>query len=81
MIRKFVLAAAGAAAGLGGIAMLAMPASAQQANVDTGYSDSESVITVQGAIPADLAGLPAGPEIEGFISARRGNEIDRKSVV
>ncbi|MCL6251322.1 OmpA family protein [Altererythrobacter sp. KTW20L] len=61
---------------LAAIAMLAMPASAQQAFADARYADSESVITVQGQVPADLAGLPAGPEIEGFISARRGNEME-----
>ncbi|NML04994.1 OmpA family protein [Sphingomonas sp. G-3-2-10] len=32
-------------------------------------------ITVSGAAPADLAGLPAGPEIEGIISARRDGTV------
>jgi outer membrane protein OmpA-like peptidoglycan-associated protein len=32
-------------------------------------------ITVSGQAPADLTGLPAGPEIEGVISARSGNNI------
>ncbi|THD34774.1 MAG: OmpA family protein [Sphingomonas sp.] len=34
-------------------------------------------ITITGTVPvpADLAGMPAGPEVEGFISARRGNKL------
>lgn len=56
-------------------AMLAMPAwsglSAQQPSPANG-ADS---ITVTGEAPADLTGLTEGPEIEGFISARRGESI------
>ena len=33
----------------------------------------ESQITVLGSIPADLTGMPEGPEIEGIISARSPN--------
>jgi OmpA-OmpF porin, OOP family len=54
-------------------AMLAVPAwsgvSAQQAQ-DT------NPITVQGQVPADLAGLEKGPEVEGVISARSGDRIE-----
>lgn len=32
-------------------------------------------ILVTGMVPADLEGLPAGPEIEGFISARKGEKM------
>jgi OmpA-OmpF porin, OOP family len=32
-------------------------------------------ITVTGTVPADLTGMPAGPEIEGFISARKGEKM------
>lgn len=32
-------------------------------------------ITVYGSVPADLSGLPKGPEIEGFISARNGDRM------
>ena len=32
-------------------------------------------ITVTGTVPADLTGMPAGPEVEGFISARRGERL------
>ncbi|QTD54811.1 OmpA family protein [Parasphingorhabdus cellanae] len=39
--------------------------------------ESESDITVTGLPPADLSGLPEGPEIEGFISAR---DADRMQV-
>jgi outer membrane protein OmpA-like peptidoglycan-associated protein len=36
----------------------------------------EQEITVRGQIPAELEGLPAGPDIEGFISARTGPEVE-----
>jgi outer membrane protein OmpA-like peptidoglycan-associated protein len=32
-------------------------------------------ITVYGSLPSDLSGLADGPDVEGFISARRGREI------
>ena len=32
-------------------------------------------ITVTGTVPPDLAGMPVGPEVEGFISARRGEKL------
>lgn len=38
-----------------------------------GQTDSQ--ITVFGEVPSDLSGLPAGPEIEGFIASRTGNRI------
>ena len=37
--------------------------------------DGENRITVLGALPTDLAGLPAGPELAGFIAARRGDQM------
>ncbi|BBC72845.1 OmpA family protein [Altererythrobacter sp. B11] len=36
---------------------------------------SEDSINVYGEVPTDLSGLPAGPEIEGILSARKGNSI------
>ncbi|GAA4049682.1 OmpA family protein [Parerythrobacter jejuensis] len=36
---------------------------------------SEPMLTVTGAVPADLTGLPEGPEIEGFISARKDEKM------
>jgi len=32
-------------------------------------------INVVGSIPSDLTGMAAGPDVDGFISARRGNEV------
>jgi outer membrane protein OmpA-like peptidoglycan-associated protein len=32
-------------------------------------------ITVNGAVPADLSGMPDGPEVEGFISARNDQKM------
>ncbi len=49
--------------------------SAQQAT-----SDDESDITVNGIPPADLSGLAEGPEIEGFISARKADRMQVTSV-
>lgn len=57
------------------LAMLAVPAwstlSAQQQDT----SEPEAGTTVVGSPPADLTGLMAGPEVEGFISARADDKI------
>jgi hypothetical protein len=57
------------------LAILAVPAwgalSAQQ-QADT---EAEVGTTVTGSPPADLTGLVAGPDIEGFISARSDERI------
>jgi OmpA-OmpF porin, OOP family len=37
-------------------------------------------ITVRSMVPTDLSGMPEGPEIEGFISARRGAEMQVTTV-
>lgn len=37
--------------------------------------EAEPSIIVSGAPPADLSGLPAGPEVEGFISARNDEKV------
>lgn len=37
--------------------------------------DSNPSITVSGQAPADLSGMPAGPEIQGFISARKDGAL------
>src|ERR1700712_2953640 len=34
-----------------------------------------SDITVTGTVPAELSGMPAGPVVEGFISARKGDRL------
>lgn len=38
-------------------------------------SVAEDQINVYGSPPADLSGLPEGPQIEGFISARQGDQL------
>lgn len=35
----------------------------------------DQTLLVQGSLPADLSGLPQGPEVEGFISARSGDQV------
>ncbi len=42
---------------------------AQQQDLD------EVDITVTGLPPADLSGLPEGPDVEGFISARKADRM------
>lgn len=56
---------------IGALAMLAVPLSAQQQYP----ADSEVMATVVGSAPTDLSGLPKGPEVEGFISARSGELV------
>jgi outer membrane protein OmpA-like peptidoglycan-associated protein len=56
---------------LGAIALpFSASVSAQQDSID-----AEVMATVNGALPADLSDLPDGPEVEGMISARRGNQL------
>jgi outer membrane protein OmpA-like peptidoglycan-associated protein len=55
------------------LAMLTAPAGIAQAQQVP--AEAEPSITVTGQPPADLTGLPAGPEVEGFISARSGEAM------
>jgi outer membrane protein OmpA-like peptidoglycan-associated protein len=57
------------------LAMLTMPASGSLSAQQQDSSEGEVLTTVYGSIPADLTGLTEGPEIEGFISARRDNKM------
>ncbi|WP_340588809.1 OmpA family protein [Erythrobacter alti] len=53
-----------------------MPAAGTVAAQELGQVvHNEQDINVVGNIPTDLSGMPAGPDIDGFISARRGSEI------
>lgn len=36
-------------------------------------------MTVYGSVPSDLSGLPAGPDVEGIISARTGGKVQVRS--
>jgi OOP family OmpA-OmpF porin len=55
------------------LALLAVPATSLVAQQQEDYDDV--LTTVYGTPPADLEGLPAGPEIEGFISQRKGDKV------
>ncbi|MCB2072378.1 MAG: OmpA family protein [Novosphingobium sp.] len=57
------------------IAMLAVPASGSVAAQELDPYEGEVGTTVLGSPPADLTGLNAGPEIEGFIAARSGDRM------
>ena len=54
-------------------AALALPTAASLSAQETAPEGQQVVVT--GSIPADIAGLPEGPEIEGVISARKGERI------
>ena len=65
------LTARAALAGCAAMAVLAaMPATAQQ-----DMPGADRTLTVTGQIPADLSELPQGPDVEGFISARKDGRM------
>jgi OOP family OmpA-OmpF porin len=61
------------------IALAAMLAAATPAMIAAqdyqAPADDPYAMTVTGTPPADLEGLPEGPEVEGFISARKGDRM------
>lgn len=61
------------------MAALAVPASSVYAQQELDPSSSEAgaevLTTVTGSLPTDLSGMPAGPELEGVISARKGDQV------
>jgi len=57
------------------LAMVAVPVSGSLSAQELDPSEGEVGTTVFGSLPADLSGMPEGPEIEGYISARRGNRM------
>ncbi|WP_435417166.1 OmpA family protein [Parerythrobacter aurantius] len=56
-------------------AALTLPITAGLSAQQAGYPVDGDQITVTGMVPADLEGMPEGPEIEGFISARKGEQM------
>lgn len=57
------------------MAMLTLPAAGSLSAQTQAPPATEDQIDVYGSLPTDLSGLPAGPKIEGFISARNGNRV------
>lgn len=57
------------------LAALAVPAWGALSAQQEASAQGASAITVTGAAPTDLTGLTEGPEVEGTISARRGDQI------
>jgi OOP family OmpA-OmpF porin len=57
------------------LATLVAPASASLSAQELEPVYDKVQTTVIGTPPADLSGMPAGPEIEGFISARKGDRM------
>ncbi|MEL7517525.1 MAG: OmpA family protein [Pseudomonadota bacterium] len=66
--------AVGAMAALGTASVVA--AQAQPIPVEAVESYNEDGVLVTGTPPADLSAYPAGPELEGFVSARAGNRVE-----
>ncbi|MCB2080583.1 MAG: OmpA family protein [Novosphingobium sp.] len=56
------------------LAMLAAPVASAATAQDYSY-DGEASTTVYGSPPADLTGMDAGPGVEGFLSARKGDQV------
>jgi outer membrane protein OmpA-like peptidoglycan-associated protein len=57
------------------LAALAVPAAGALSAQEQAPADAASAITVTGSAPTDLAGLTEGPEVEGVISARSGEQV------
>ncbi|TIX51878.1 OmpA family protein [Alteraurantiacibacter aquimixticola] len=53
-------------------AAMAIPATSGSAQELASVQD-DTRITIEGQVPADLTGMAEGPEVEGFISMRRGS--------
>lgn len=57
------------------LATLAVAAPGSLSAQEQDMSDGQVSTVVNGTAPADLTGMPEGPEIEGFISARSGDRM------
>ncbi|MEO5493073.1 MAG: OmpA family protein [Sphingomonas sp.] len=57
------------------LATATMSGSLYAQQVPQGSSQPGPDVNVNGTVPADLSGMPAGPVIEGFISARKGEKL------
>ena len=62
-----------ASPGLLALAMLAAPVTLAAQDLEPAADEAD--ITVYGALPEDLSDLADGPEIEGYISARKGDRV------
>ena len=57
------------------LASVTMSGSLQAQDMPQTPPQPEKDITVTGTVPPDLTGMPTGPEVEGFISARKGEKL------
>jgi outer membrane protein OmpA-like peptidoglycan-associated protein len=64
----------------GAIAGLALMAGGSLAAQDGELPVDDVSVVVTGNMPADLTGMPEGPEVEGFISARKGEMMQVTAV-
>ncbi|MBD3728355.1 MAG: OmpA family protein [Sphingomonadales bacterium] len=62
------------------LASLAMPATGGLSAQELSPQDANVMVTVNGTIPADLSGMPEGPEVAGFISRRSGDKMQVTTV-
>ena len=64
------------AASLMTLAMAGLPLASVSAQDTYEQEQGEEVLTtVYGEVPSDLFGMPAGPKIDGYVSARDGNRV------
>jgi len=57
------------------VALPPVAVSAQDAAETAAQATEQTDLIVTGEVPADLSQFPAGPDIDGFISARRGEKM------
>ncbi|MFA6220100.1 MAG: OmpA family protein [Erythrobacter sp.] len=57
------------------LALIATPMAGSVMAQERDSQEGEVLTTVYGAAPADLSGMPKGPQIEGIITARKGDKL------
>ena len=62
-------------AGIAAFALMAAPFAGSAMAQQLEPASANSNINVYGNLPTDLSGLPDGPDVDGIISARNGNEV------
>src|SRR6476646_8453993 len=61
--------------GLGALTLLAVASGSTGLAAQQAPADGEYATTVTGEVPSDLTGMPAGPDVEGIITAKSGGKM------
>ncbi len=61
--------------GLGALALLAVASGSTGLAAQQAPADGEYATTVTGEVPSDLTGMPAGPDVEGIITAKSSGKM------